>query len=283
MIISALICGAVFIGCNKKEVIVTVELLEQPYVSLNYSVPISGTNFIGFRDTIKSNGTGKFELRMKISHPSFIVIRDEKFQNSVKLLVEPGNNYHVSMSLKKNVQITGKNEKGQMLYATLPNPDLIELELRKIGINTLNISDTISFIYVHRKVNELKQSDMSKFKELLDNKEISKSYYDLIQKDRDCYYASLEARFSILKANSQFENGMKIEDELLKNLKNIYNQYPPNDKSLLFSSFWIEYANFYVRYYRQYIQDDERQNFRKDGTINTYYVNESKKYFGIGV
>ena len=282
MIIPALICGTVFTGCKKQKVTVTVELSDKSNVNLIYSVPISGTIFLGFCDTLKTNETGRFELNFKIAQPSFIVIRDGDFENSVKLLVEPGNNYHVSMGPEKNVQITGANEKGQMLYTTLPNPDLIELELRKIGINTLNISDTISSIYVHQKINELKQFDMSKFGELLNSGEISKSFFDLVQKDRDCYYASMEASFSIIKINRLLRTETKIEDELLENLKKIYDQYPPNDKSLLFSSFWQEYAKFYVQYYQQYIQKDydfkKMQNLYSDGMLNTYYINESKKY-----
>ncbi len=263
------------IGCNKQEVVITVELPEQPEVNtLIYSVPISGTICLGFSDTLKQSETGKFELKMRITQPSFVTIWDESYSNRVKLLLEPGNNYHVSMKPQKNVQITGTNEKGQMLYTTLPDPGFIELELGQF-------SGITSLISVHDKINELKQSDMSKFKELLDNKVISKSYYTLIQKDRDCYYASLEARFSTIKAFRQFKNGMEVEDDLLENLKEIYNQYPPNDERLIFSSFWYEYTRDYVTSYKQYVQKDFAQKcneLENAGTINTYYINESKKY-----
>jgi len=99
-------------GCAKREVLITVEVHEQSDVDmLIYSVPISGTTYYGFTDTIKQNETGKFELSLKITQPSFIIIRDESFQNRVKLLVEPGKNYHISMKPEKNIQITGANEK----------------------------------------------------------------------------------------------------------------------------------------------------------------------------
>jgi len=241
-------------GCAKREALITVEVHEQSNVNvLIYAVPISGTTYYGFTDTIKQNETGKFELNLKITQPSFILIRDESFQNRVKLLVEPGKNYHVSMKPEKNVQITGANEKGQMLYTTLPDPEFVELELR----NIVNLrDDTISLIFVHQKINEVKQSDMFKFKELLDSREISKSFFDLIQKDRDCYYASMEARFLLIKTYPSLRAETKIEDELLENLKKIFLQYPPNDEGLLFSSFWADYANFYIAEYNQYIQED---------------------------
>ena len=263
-------------GCNKHDIMITVELLDQPEVnSLVYSVPILGTNFLGFVDTLKQNETGKFELNLKITQPSFITIWDEDYTNRVKILVEPGNSYHVVMDTLENVQITGANAKGQMLYATFPDPNYIEVELRKIGINHLNPNDTVSLMYVHDKISELKHSEISKFKELLDNREISKSYFDLILKDRDCYYASFETRFSIIKANQ------KIEDNLLEKLKQIYDQYPPHDESLLFSSFWREYVEQFIIGYKQYFQKDfsyqKIQNLRKDGTYYTYIIEESKK------
>jgi hypothetical protein len=114
---------------------------------------------------------------------------------SVKLLVEPGNSYSIAMDVeKKNTQISGANEKGQMLYATLPNPSFIEQEARKLKL----LQDS-SLISIHNRIEELKQSDISKFKELLDNREISKSFFELIKTDRDCYYASLEAIVSLIK------------------------------------------------------------------------------------
>jgi len=127
MIVSTLICGVVFISCNRQTVTIFIGIQDQPEVDmLIYSVPISGTIYLGFADTLKQSETGKFELKLKIAQPSFITIWDAGFQNRVKLLVEPGNNYYVSMMPQKNMQITGANEKGQMLYATLPDPSFVE-------------------------------------------------------------------------------------------------------------------------------------------------------------
>ena len=226
------------IGCAKREVLITVEVHEQSDVDmLIYSVPVLGTTYWGFADTIKQSETGKFELKLKITQPSFVNIRDESSQNRVKLLVEPGKNYHVSMKPEKNVQITGTNEKGQMLYATFPDTEFVELELRKI----VNLhDDTTTLMLVLQKFNELKQSEMSKFQELLDSREISKSFFDLVQKDRDCYYASMEARFLLIKTYPFVGEGAKIQEELLELLEKVYNQYSPNDEELITSSFWSE-------------------------------------------
>ena len=270
----------IIIGCSKKDVLITLEFSNQQEIdTLFYSVPLSGTVYFGFFDTLRVNETGKFELNLKITKPSFISFRDKNYSTLVKLLVEPGNNYNISLDNQKNVEITGVNEKGLMLYATLPDPLYVETELRTIA-NPYN--DTVSLISVHEKINTLKQDDLSKFKELLDSKEITTSFYNIIKNDRDCYYASLEARFLHFKAYKPFNGGMKIDDEIFERLKTIYDQYPPNDENLLFTSFGSEYARNYIKDYQLFIQKDyniqKLQDLRKAGIGNTYIINESKNH-----
>ena len=281
LIVFLFLMNLIFSGCNRQRVLITVELPDQPDVDLFYSEPIMGTIFLGFRDTLRANGTGKFEINLKIAQPSFISIWESSFQNNVKLLVEPGNSYHVLMGLPKNIQITGANAKGQMLYATFPDDQgYIEIELRKL-VNIYN--DTIPFNTIHQQMNDLKESELSKFNDLLINKEISKPFFDLIQKDRDCYYTSLEAKFSIIKTyRKAFRTDDKINDDLLSNLKKIYDQYPPYSENSLFSSFWYEFARDYIIEYKQLTQSDfdvqKTQDLKKSGTYNTFVINESKKY-----
>jgi thiol-disulfide isomerase/thioredoxin len=269
----------IIVGCNKQNIVITVEFPEQPEVNtLIYSVPISGTSYLGFSDTLKRSETGKFELKMKITQSSFITFWSEVSpRDRVKLLVEQGNNYHVSIRNQQNVQITGANEKGQMLYMTFPNPSFIEMELRNWLRDT-----TVSINNIHYQVGELKQSDLSKFKELLNDKEITKSFFKLVQKDRDCYYASLEARYLLIKSFEPVRRGEKIDDVLLENLKKIYDQYSPNDERLLFSTFWSEYATDYIENYQQFTQEDfsvqKFQDLAQSGTIYTHFSDEAKKY-----
>jgi thiol-disulfide isomerase/thioredoxin len=269
----------IIIGCNGQDIVITVEFPEQPEVNaLIYSVPISGTIYLGFSDTLKRNEMGKFELKMKIAQSSFITFWSETSpRDRHKLLIEQGNNYHISIENQQNVQIKGANEKGQMLYATLPNPAFIEMELRNWLRDT-----TVTINNIHHQISELKQSDLSKFKELLNEKEITKSFFELVQKDRDCYYASLETRYLLIKSFEPVRRGEKIDDELLENLKKIYDQYSPNDERFLFSSFWSEYATNYVENYKQFVQENfsvqKFQELAQSGAIYTHYSDEAKKY-----
>ncbi|MDR1224056.1 MAG: TlpA family protein disulfide reductase [Tannerella sp.] len=198
---------------------------------------------------------------------------------SAKILVEPGNTYRIVMDIsKKDVQISGANEKGQMLYTSLPNPFYIGMEADK-----LNLKKDTSLFSIHAKVEELKQSDLSKFRELLDKEDISQSFFDLIKIDRDCYYASLEAGVSLSKLHRMPETKQFVlpsGENVLDNLRKIYTQYPPNSEQLIFSSFWCEYAEHYVKDYSLFIKEDfdvqKTRDLYENGMIHTSVINESK-------
>jgi thiol-disulfide isomerase/thioredoxin len=277
--LSALIAA----GCsNKKEVVITGQVTGNPdSKTLKCAVPLSGTSYLGFADTINPDEAGHFELKFKIDKPVFLTVWTAEPYVFAKLLIEPGNNHHIDMDIsQKNIQISGASEKGQMLYTALPNPSFIEMEAGKLNL----LKDT-SLVSIHNKIEDLKQSDISNFKALLDNKEISETFFNLIKIDRDCYYASMEARVSVIKIYTMFrakQLALSSRAHLLDNLAAIYAQYPPNDEKLLFSSFWKEYAGNYVEDYKQYIREDfDNEKIRELyalQTINTFYIDESKKY-----
>ena len=106
--------------CAKQKVRIIVEIQGQPDVNiLMFSVPISGTMFWGFVDTLRQSEIGKFALNLQIDQPSVVTIfsEDDRFwsknpQNLVKLFVEQGKQYHISIDALKNVKISGTNEKG---------------------------------------------------------------------------------------------------------------------------------------------------------------------------
>jgi hypothetical protein len=275
LLLSALIST----GCNKnKETVITGLLIgEADLKTLVYTVPLSGTSFGGFKDTLHPDETGNFELKLTINQPSFIQIETPDPYIAAQILIEPGNSYHITVDIsQKDIQISGANEKGQMLYASLPNPSFIEMEASKLNL----LADT-SLALIQAKVEELKQSDLSRFKELLDKREISKSFFDLIKIDRDCYYASLEARVSIIKIHKMIETKQFVlsnGENVLENLTKIYAQYPPNSEQLMFSSFWVQYAQCYITDYNVLVHEDfdilKIRELYANGRIHAFYINE---------
>jgi thiol-disulfide isomerase/thioredoxin len=268
-------------GCGgKKETVITGSLTGNPDLkTIVYTAPLSGTSFGGFGDTLYLDEAGNFELKLAIDQPSFIKIWDTNTYTTAKILIEPGNNYHIAIDVsKKSIQVSGANEKGQMAYISLPDPYFVEIEARR-----LNLLNDTSLVSIHTKVEELKQSDLSGFKELLDNKEISTSFFDLIKIDRDCYYATLEAGISASKSHKMIETkqfALPNGENVLENLTKIYAQYPPNSERLVFSSFWHQYAEYYIKDYKPLIREDfdrqKMEDLRTNGLIHTFYINESK-------
>jgi thiol-disulfide isomerase/thioredoxin len=268
-------------GCSRNsEVVVSGQLTGKADLgTVTYTVPLSGTSFGGFSDTLQPDEAGNFEVKFAVNQPSFVSLWGADLYRTVKILIEPGNSYHIVMDLsEKDVRISGANAKGQMLYASLPNPSFIEMEAEK-----LDLPNDTSLASIHAKTEEMKQSDLSAFRELLDNGDISKPFFDLVKTDRDCYYASLEARVSIIKSYGLVEAKQFVlpgGENVLENLTEIYSQYPPDSEPLLSSSFWSEYAEHYVKDYRPLLQDDfDMQKIRDlytNGKIHTFYMNESK-------
>ncbi|MDR3269216.1 MAG: TlpA family protein disulfide reductase [Tannerella sp.] len=141
-----------------------------------------------------------------------------------------------------------------------------------------------SLVSIHEKIEKAKQGELVKFKKLLDNKDISQSFYSMVQIDRDCYYASLEALVSLMKIPSLMRNEDTDMSEkgkdLFENMEKVYTQYPPNNPDWISSNFWGEYAGYYLNDYKQLRKKDglkKYQELTKGGTINAVIINESKK------
>jgi len=266
-------------SCSRaKETVITGQLIGNANKVI-YSNPNQGTCFAGFRDTIQVDENGKFVLKFNLKQPAFIEIRSSEVRKDCKLLIEPNNDYNILIDTEKGIEISGANEEGQRLYATFPNPSFIEMQIGK------DLKEENSLITIHEKKQDMKNEDLRKFKELLNENKITNSFFELIKKDRDCYYASLESEISQIKIYAKSESEKFIlekGDDLFENLKNIYTQYPPDNKDLLISSFWSEYAENYIRGYVQFLKEDYKMNsFRKlygNGTIHTFIINEAKKH-----
>ena len=268
-----------FVSCNRaKETVITGQIIEHADKVI-YTNPNDGTCYAGFRDTVQVDENGNFELKFNLKRSSFIVLWTSQARKDCKLLLEPGGNYHILIDTKKEIAISGTNEEGQRLYATLPNPSLVSMQ-------TSSLEKESSLTVIREKIQDMKNEELEKFKELLDENKISVSFYKLIQNDRDCYFATLESLILGTKMIGLVRSGNKnyiLEngDNLLKNLENVYTQYRLDNKDLLISSFWAEYAEYFIQGYVQISKEDfSVESFRElygSGTFNTFMINDAKK------
>lgn len=242
-----------------------------------YSVPVNGAAYGGFREAVRTDSSGNFQIKLNIPEPAFVIFTIPGI-SSRKIIVEPADDYRISIDTDKesgSIKVFGPNEAGQNLYNTLPNPAFVQLEARKFLKE-----DSIDSI--KSKISALKSRDISMFKELLAKGEISESFFKLIYVDKNCYYAALTATIPLLnlyKTNpDQLE---KFPLELKRLWEDVYADYPLRRADLMHSPWWYEYAKTYVNY-REFFSDSFKiqnlKDFHRQGLIHTHNIEESKKY-----
>ncbi|MDR2146629.1 MAG: redoxin family protein [Tannerella sp.] len=277
-----------FSSCNQtKETVITGQIVGNADKMI-FSNPSQGTCFTGFRDTIFVDESGKFELRFNLKQPAFIALWNPREQKFFRLLLESGSRHHILIDMESGIEISGTNEAGQRLLATLPNPPWIEMEAGSfMGESSLTV--------IRERIQNLKEEDLRKFGQLLDENKISASFYELIGRDRSVYYASLEAIISQMKMfpylmyNSFGEDERFREEYLrfrnpLENQRTIYAQLPPDNENLLLSSFWFEYAKHFIQNFVQFSKEDfdvlemmELFGGNSDAVL-TFFINEAREH-----
>ncbi|GHT62958.1 hypothetical protein AGMMS50239_17800 [Bacteroidia bacterium] len=241
--------------------------------------PIYGTSYAGFADTLHVDMNGGFTWKTNLREPVLVNLRGIVKRNYA-LLLEPGEQYHLEMDAEEGMQqISGQNEKGSMLYASLPNP----WHIQEVARSYMN--DT-SLLSIREKIDKLQQDEMAKWKDLADKQEISPAFFKLSQTERNFYYAAMEAFPSLMQLysltrNSENDSLLRRKTVLIEHLESIYAQYPPNDESLIVSSFWPDYVYYYIQY-KQISQpnynNDSIRTFQERGILHTWLLGEAQKY-----
>jgi len=269
-------------SCNRvKETVITGQIIGNADKVI-YSNPNNGTCYTGFRDTMQVDENGYFELKFNLKRPSFIALWTSQERKNCILLLEPGGNYHILIDTQKEIEISGTNEEGQRLYATLPSSAFVCMNIL-IG----NLEKESSLTVIREKIQNMKKEELEKFQKLLDENKISAFFHKLIQNDRDCYFATLESVILLRKMGGLIHSGNKnyiLEngDDLRKNLEDVYTQYPLNNKDLLISSFWTEYAEYFMTYKIFLSKEDFNLEsyieIYENGTLHSLVINGSNKY-----
>jgi thiol-disulfide isomerase/thioredoxin len=272
-------------GCKKSsEIIISGKIEGKMPDSISYSIPVNGVSYPGFKENIKPDSIGNFKIILNSKLAAFVILTFPG-RSSKTIIIEPGEKYNISINIeakKDFFKITGPGEAGQNLYNTLPNPFMVQLEAKKFIKEPSQ--DTIKM-----KISNMKNNDISSFKKLLDKKEISRNFYDLIIIDRDCYYATLSANVQFIKyvisssgtdPNVHFE--YPIESKQL--WESVYIKDPPEQSNFLRTRWWFEYVTTFLSCKEYLSASYKRQNLidlSVKGLYNTYAIEEAKKYLSL--
>lgn len=246
-----------FSSCSDKSSIISGSITENNIKYVLYSNPDLPICYDKFMDTVKVNNYGSFEIQLSSKENRFIIIEIPEKQERFIIPVQSGEEYHLSIGENNKIEVEGMNEEGIELYQTVLQYSAGNLDWSLFNNGTSNRDENIQ---------QLKFEELNKFRKLLTDKKITKSFYDLIEKDRDCFYAFVSSwlyswdMMSIIR-NQESVNDKITKEKVLKNMSYIFNTYKPDDKDLMKSPSWESYALFmYIDLYKQYSTNNVDNN-----------------------
>ncbi len=224
-----------FWGCQpkKKEAIITGTIIGKIQGEIEYVSSKNGACFWQFSKPLEIDSTGHFSLTLEIDHPTFFQIIVESYPQS-SIIIEPGLGYKIELDANNNqLTVDCVNEKAQALYRNLlldqPQNASSNFTIYKKPIPS-NVFDSI---------NVVKEKEILQFKELLDNNEISESFYELVKTDRTCYYTAIQSNFaSAINYNAQQTGNDSLKTEVVKIWDKMF-QNCPLDAQYAVNSFWF--------------------------------------------
>ena len=281
LIIFSLLIIAI-ISCQNDRNIAVIEgkIIGDKFDSLDYTIVTNEGIYLGFRNTIPVDSNGQFNIKVPVPNGiSFFTMLVSPEQGT--LVIERGQTYKVVFDFNKNENIFtvhGLNEEGQNYYNTLPNPPFINLS--KL-INEFAIDTTAGEIAV--TIDARKSKEMDKLKLLLDENEISESFFNFIGADRDCYYSSLTAAIAQNRFFSLFPDNTGFYPADLKDMWNsTYIQYPPNSKEYMSTRWWLEYVQNYLFFIDCMSEEFSAESYIKlyeENEIHTHHLSIAKTHF----
>ena len=215
-----------------------------------------------FLDTIFLDNKINLELKLDLKEDRFFILRipdgsKSGFNQELILPIQAGGRYRITLQEDHQYIVSGTNQEGIHNYQTILNyrPESFQWNIFK--------SDSLSREEV---IEKRKQEELDLFKNLLEEKKITSSFYTLIENDRNCLYAFVSAwKYSsdvltILRNRHDNYDEAKMA-EIVDTLTGIYEKHKPDDNNLMKSPQWKHYALFmYIRVYKQYLFKEVNTN-----------------------
>jgi thiol-disulfide isomerase/thioredoxin len=264
-------------GCKKSnEIIISGKITGNIPGEIFCSVPVDGVDFPGFKESIKPDSSGSFQVRISSTVSSFITFFGSDL-SAKKIIVRPGDKITIAVNTTKGSEsfiVSGSNEAGQNLYLTLPDP----MSIQMVANTMLDYSpDSLKTI-----IAALKTGEMSKFKELLDKNEISGDFYNLVSADRNCYYALLTTTIAYIKlCDWGIQNINSFPPDMKKMWGDAYTDLPVGSGNLSKSPWWFEYIDTYLKF-KDFMSGSfnlqEYIDCYKNGIIHTHRLKIADSY-----
>ena len=233
-------------GCHaaNNEIIITGSITGDVPERIIHTVPLGGSSFWGFHDTIVPDSNGNFSIALRAGQPALIALfgfgMDSGFNTFHYVLAEPGRKYHVSIDLtagNKSFEVDGNQCKAQALLASFPHhghPQFDEL---------WHLTDS-SVAVIRNTVMGRKEAEISQIRELLAKGGISAEASELLIQTRRMYhYHVLGFIASVKYLRPQFEGGQYSDPEVLQLWNEASKAMAANERFFLGSHAAFDYLN----------------------------------------
>lgn len=270
---------SILFSCSEAKTSVTTihgEITECNECNVGYTNPVNGVLYFGFSENFKTDSTGHFQIDLKIDHPVFINIYSDGIGGM--LLVEPELSYSVKLDMTKNPKsftVSGANEAGQNLYNEMNKRFFIQRTAKEF------MGNTIANVIVENIASQ-EEDEILKYGDLLNDGEISESYFILIKNDIECYYSALTATIPLLEFYITIDDPeKKLSLDLKQMWEDVLKKNPPTSEDNYISIWNYEYLNNYVKskqFLDEHFNNTERKEINENGLWHTHNINEAKKH-----
>jgi thiol-disulfide isomerase/thioredoxin len=273
-----------FLSCqnSKNKTIIIGKIVGEIPERLEYTVPINGINYFGFEDSVQPDSMGNFQINLDIDKPCFI-----EFSSGYKaygtVIAEPEMSYSVFIDLdaKENAfSVKSENEKGQELYNKIANRSMIaggHFELKSRNY----LKDSV-VAEIKQSIKNTHEAEIEGFRNLFQNKIISKDFFELVREDREYFYKGVQGSVAFINY-LQTERGQNLlnRDEFSEMWKDIFQEKPVFDPELMRSPWFFYYTQNYLRYNELILDSmntDSLAEMYKQGLIHTHTIENAKHY-----
>jgi len=275
-----IVLGCLLTSCeSKKEITITGTVTGDIPELITYSYPVNGNCDVLINEKINVSPEGSFSFSFYSPQTATTVVAIHGIGQK-NLIVEPGDHYNWDIRLNGrdfSLVSTGPNERGNEVFTQYPNHFYADSLCKTF----FSREDSSSVEQINVRVEERKQADLKTIRTLMDNKEITSSFMNKMEQERDAYYAALNAYIVGAKCQQMVMRNNPEAPEWKKALLNLYDTNSPNDPRFVSTSVWSNYASISVNSrlgLDESFNQSEMGKLRKEGKAHTYLLNAADKY-----
>lgn len=274
-------------NCAKQQetnrIIITGKIIGEIPEKIEYTLPIDGINYFGFKNSVIPDFLGIFKIELPVETASFIEFFNEYDSYGV-IIAESGMNYSIFINTEEKdnrFYVKSENDQGQNLYNQISNYKYLKntADFDELG-DTYKNDSVLS--QIKQDIKEKLGSDIARFKELLDANLISNDFHKLVTTDRSYYYAGVQSSVALLNwSRNQRGNNASLQTKDYENLwESSFQTYPISNPDLIRSTWSYSYISSFLQYKAVIEYYNIENSFKTEKQPLTYKdrINLAKKH-----